>query len=516
MSQSRRIDISCYDVLFFFIYFILIAYLHFYNVKQLIIVDWARNDFDYCYLIPFVFIYLMYKKRSQLIDTISRPSYFGVIPVIMGTIFLIFGELGGEYLVAYLSLWLMIIGYFWIQWGAKKLKIVIIPFLFLLTMLPPPTYIYSRITLLMQLLSSRIAESLLYVFGIPVFREGNILDVGTAKIQVVAACSGLRYLIPMLLVGFLMGYIMRTCHAWRRVLLCCLTIPLAVFMNGVRLSLTALLARNYGGWIIEGTYHDILGWVIFIISIFFMFFMMYMLENKEIKPSAKENNTAYKIKFLYNFKNNFFTSTTLKNFTAIFLIAVAVIFLEYAQTVHQVTPQVKSMEFFPTTIGSWKGIRSEIQPQILNKLDVTDYVLTDYVDANGGRINFYVAYYASQSKGESIHSPESCMRGAGWRFLETGVKKIVGGLEVNRSILANQNRQLVSYFWFPCRGRNLTNGIELKLYNFWDSLTIGRTDGALVRVITDSVEGRTEEADKRVLRFLKDVIPVLSTYLPNK
>ena len=516
MPQSHRVYISIYDVLFFSVYFIFVAYMHFSNASQLILVDWSRNDFDYCYLIPLVTIYILFKSRYKILDAVSHPSWIGLFPVILGIVFLFFGELGGEYLIGYISLWLMVLGYFWLQWGAKKLKIALFPFLFLLTMFPPPAYIYSRLTLQMQLLSSAIAELVLYLLGIPVFREGNVIDIGSTKIQVVAACSGLRYLIPMLLVGLLMGYIMRTSHAWRRILLCFLSLPLAIVMNGIRLSSTALLARRYGSWIVEGIYHDVLGWLIFIISISLMFFIMHIIEDNTMATPGDDSNTPSKIRFVYRSDHNFWNSSAIKQLTAIFLIGASVFLLKYTQNVHQVTPNSKSMKSFPTNIGGWEGMRSEISSQVLRELDVTDYILMDYMDSSGKNINFYVAYYASQSKGESIHSPESCMRGAGWRFIETGVRKIDGGIEVNRSLLANQNRQLVSYFWFPCRGRNLTNGMELKLYNFWDSLTRGRTDGALVRVITDSVEGRTQDADERILRFLKDVIPVLNMYLPNK
>jgi len=243
---------------------------------------------------------------------------------------------------------------------------------------------------------------------------------------------------------------------------------------------------------------------------------MHIIEDNTMATPGDDSNTPSKIRFVYRSDHNFWNSSAIKQLTAIFLIGASVFLLKYTQNVHQVTPNSKSMKSFPTNIGGWEGMRSEISSQVLRELDVTDYILMDYMDSSGKNINFYVAYYASQSKGESIHSPESCMRGAGWRFIETGVRKIDGGIEVNRSLLANQNRQLVSYFWFPCRGRNLTNGMELKLYNFWDSLTRGRTDGALVRVITDSVEGRTQDADERILRFLKDVIPVLNMYLPNK
>ena len=87
---------------------------------------------------------------------------------------------------------------------------------------------------------------------------------------------------------------------------------------------------------------------------------------------------------------------------------------------------------------------------------------------------------------------------------------------VNRAIMENRGQQQVSYFWFPARGRILTNAWEMKLYTFWDALTRQRTDGALVRVITPILAGeRPEEAEERLQGFVRDVQPILDQFLPK-
>jgi EpsI family protein len=113
----------------------------------------------------------------------------------------------------------------------------------------------------------------------------------------------------------------------------------------------------------------------------------------------------------------------------------------------------------------------------------------DYKDSLGGSINFYVVYNESQRKGESIHSPATCLPGTGWIFNQDGAVTIPlstndGGLmKVNRAFMQKGAYKQLSYYWFPQRGRILTNAYQLKLYAFWDALTRQRTDGALVRVM---------------------------------
>jgi len=137
-----------------------------------------------------------------------------------------------------------------------------------------------------------------------------------------------------------------------------------------------------------------------------------------------------------------------------------------------------------------------------------------------------VAYYESQRKGESIHSPETCLPGSGWLFDEAGSVTLdppgpagpAGRpLTVNRAFMQKLDRKQLSYYWFPQRGRNLTNAYQLKWYVFWDALTMQRTDGALVRLITPVYPAESvETADERLSRFTWLVAPLLETYLPGR
>lgn len=132
-----------------------------------------------------------------------------------------------------------------------------------------------------------------------------------------------------------------------------------------------------------------------------------------------------------------------------------------------------------------------------------------------------MAYRESQTKGKSIHSPETCLPGSGWEFKETGVIKVPmnegsSTMPVNRSFIERPGEKELVYYWFPCRGRVLTNTYQLKLYNFWDALTKHRTDGALVRVITPIHEGEAvKEVDERLIAFVREVAPILKGYLPE-
>ena len=160
--------------------------------------------------------------------------------------------------------------------------------------------------------------------------------------------------------------------------------------------------------------------------------------------------------------------------------------------------------------------------KFINALDLNEYVIINYQNHIGRKVNVYVAYYESQSKGKSIHTPASCLPGSGWSFNQSGTVKITnipgnnGTYEVNRAVIQSVSRKQVTYYWFPVRGRILNNVYQLKIYNFWDALTQQRTDGALVRLITSVYEDeKLEDAEKRLQSFVRDVVPVLEEYLKD-
>jgi EpsI family protein len=149
-----------------------------------------------------------------------------------------------------------------------------------------------------------------------------------------------------------------------------------------------------------------------------------------------------------------------------------------------------------------------------------DYLLADFHRAPGEVVNFYVAYYARQEKGSSPHSPRVCIPGGGWSITDfsRGVVQDHSGaaIPVNRAELELHSRRQLVYYWFDQRGRRIANEYLMKWYLFRDSLELNRTDGALVRVSTMVRPGEAvEQADRRIIDFIRYGTPLLPDYLPN-
>jgi EpsI family protein len=194
-----------------------------------------------------------------------------------------------------------------------------------------------------------------------------------------------------------------------------------------------------------------------------------------------------------------------------------------AQTVNfrEEVPIAKSFSQFPLRVGDWTGQLQSMDQEFIDGLNFSDYIIVNYRNDPGQPVNFYTAYYESQRKGESIHSPSSCLPGSGWEFQQAGQAEVPISddgrrMPVNRAVMRNAGHTQLSYYWFPMRGRVLTNIWEMKFYNFLDALTQQRTDGALVRLITPiAKDEKIEDADARLHAFTRDLVPVLDEFLPQ-
>ncbi|AMD91812.1 hypothetical protein AXF15_00870 [Desulfomicrobium orale DSM 12838] len=476
--------------------------------------EWSRADFDYCYLIPFTIAYLVWERKDELEHMPSKPSWSALGAFVIAGGLLLLGELGGEYLTLYLALWWAVFGVCWAILGWTKMRLVIFPIILLLTAFPPPNYIYSRLTIGMQLLSTQLGTALLHLFKVPAYQNGNTIDLGFAQLEVVAACSGLRFLIPLFIVGMLLTYFFRD-KWWKRLLLMLSTLPLAIIMNGVRIGLTGLLARSYGLAVLEEDAHELMGWIMFLLSTGVLFGLMRLLAGRNKIQLSRKASTSQPIP---PSPQKFWRTQPLV--AGLLLILLAHGYLGYREATPDILPEAKPLASFPLTFDGWNGRGIAMEQRFIDTLDFTDYVQIDYQNNQGRMVDFYVAWYQSQSKGESIHSPETCLRGGGWEFLQSQATELNlpghAPMRVNRALLDQNGQRMLSYFWFPARGRYLTNGLELKLYTFWDSLTKRRSDGALVRLITPLYPQESEQdGEARLHDLLQHIIPVLENLLPG-
>jgi exosortase len=150
--------------------------------------------------------------------------------------------------------------------GGRFTKAVWLPLAYLIFMIPLPAIIWNRIAFPMQLFASALTEDVVQLIGIPILREGNVLHLAQTSLEVVDACSGLRSLVNILGLAVGLGFLMNK-EAWKRWALFLAAFPIAVIVNIIRLSGTAVLASRYGGDVARGFLHDFSGWIVFVAGI---------------------------------------------------------------------------------------------------------------------------------------------------------------------------------------------------------------------------------------------------------
>ena len=508
----------------FGIYAILLAGIYYSAYSRLIGHDWAMEDYSYCYLIPLVVLYLIWEKKNELAAERSVPSWCGLLFLFPAILLFWFGELAGEFYSIYLSSWFAVVGILWMHIGWRKLKIIAFALFMALTMFPLPNFLNVKLTFGLKLISSQLGVKMLHLYGMSAYREGNIIDLGFTQLQVVDACSGLRYLFPLLIMGILLAYFYRAA-LWKRLILVFSTIPVAIVTNGLRIALTGILYQYWGAAVAEGFFHGFSGWLIFVFTLGVLLAEIWIL--RKIFPGPSESFFTRPDSARQRVNGAAATSDG-ECWTSFFrppqfIVALALLVLTLgiyqAVDVREKIPAIRSLSQFPLTVGAWEGTRQLMEQEFITELDLTDYTMIDYKNVNGRHVDFYVAYYESQRKAESIHSPETCLPGSGWIFRQAGQVKVpIAGqgrlITINRAIMEKNGAQQIAYFWFPARGRILTNAWELKIYTFWDALTRQRTDGALVRVITavypdENIEG----AEARLQDFTRQIVPVLDGFI---
>lgn len=483
--------------------------------------EWSRAEYSHGYLIPLVSLYLIWRQRDSLLSAPRTHCWLGTCVILFGLTTFVMGELGTIYTVIQYSFLIVVYGISLTFFGLNAQRFIVVPLIYLAFMVPLPDFFYANLSLELQLISSKIGVAIIRFFEIPVFLEGNVIDLGVYKLQVVDACSGLRYLFPLMSFGFLCAHLFKGSFVQKSILFLS-TIPITILMNSFRIGVIGVLVEFYGIEMAEGFLHDFEGWFIFMACLSVLFFEIWIF------VLVDRRRGGFFERFGFEEPRPVSSATIpqrnlLPQTAALALIAVIGFSTAFIAQRPEMVLARNSFDGFPLLLDQWRGQDQGLTENIVNALKVDDYLLADYRNSlNDDYVNLYVAYYDSQRKGQAVHSPQSCIPGDGWEITSLSKTSItepsfdIGELQVNRVIIQKgQSAQLV-YYWFPQRDRFLTNEYEVKWYIFWDALTRNRTDGALVRLITpimplDGVEG----ADRRLQDFAKTVFPELQSYLPG-
>ena len=272
----------------------------------------------------------------------------------------------------------------------------------------------------------------------------------------------------------------------------------------------------------DGFLHYFEGWIIFIACLALLLGEMWLLNRfSRNRVSLAQVFTFPSVPKIGEEQVEVRTREISRPFIAcIGLVAVAFLILQTIDTREEQIPTREKFVSFPLYFDGWTGEQKNLQPIVYNALALTDYLLNNYSKGSAPPVNFYVAYYESQRKGASPHSPRVCVPGGGWSItdlerVKLDIRDRDEPVNVNRVIIRNgQSKQLV-YYWFKQRGRDIANEYWMKWYLLTDSLSMNRTDGSLVRLTTPIMPNEKEtDAETRLNEFLLTVNPLLDDYVP--
>ncbi len=228
--------------------------------------NWMDDDnASHGFFVPLVAGYIAWQRRDEILSREYSGHWLGLLLIGWGAMQVVIAKLGAEIFLARTAFLISLAGVLLAIGGFALLRMLSFPLVLLLFMIPLPAIIYNQLTLPLQFLASSLAETALSIVGIPVLREGNILELPSQRLNVVEACSGIRSLMSLAFLSLVYGYLFDP-RPWMKWVLLVATVPIAVVANSGRVALTGILSQ-IDPELARGLYHSLEGWVIFLVAL---------------------------------------------------------------------------------------------------------------------------------------------------------------------------------------------------------------------------------------------------------
>ena len=368
-------------------------------------------------------------------------------------------------------------------------------------------------------ISTKLGGALIGLFNISVHVSGNIIDLGVTQLQVVDACSGLRYLFPLIALGILYAYFFERLM-WRRLLCVLVTIPLGVFTNALRIGLTGVLTERFGTKVAEGFFHGFSGWAMFVFALFMLFLISRLLNVFTSKATVSKEANAPKPGHLK-------TAAVMKT-TGAFLLSVVILscvaFLSLSTSILPAMTIKGGIEGFPLRIGKWEGKAEIIDPVIVQESGAEEAFNGHYVNGSGDEISLYMGYRSSAflANENYFHSPTVCMPSAGWVEQEIKRRRIrnvpyFNDLVVTQMVMEKGGTRLLVYFWFQTKDKATYDKNINRFHLSLHAIRRDNTHALFIRPITPlQTHESIYDAEMRMDQFVREMMPVLLQFLKEK
>lgn len=487
---------------------------------------WSLPEYSHGPLIPILsgLLFLRQLKEYPIDPGPKRNRWVGVIVILGALMLATLGKLSNiSDLVAYATI-LWVGGILLVSFGWATGKHFWPPVLHLVYMLPLPGVIYFKLTTWLQFISSELGVWFLRLLAVPVFLDGNIIDLGVTKLHVAEACSGLRYLFPILSFSYIFAVLYKG-PTWHKAVLLISAAPITVFMNSVRIALAGYIVNNWGLEWVDGFSHFFEGWVIFVACILILFALArVMLFFQPVKMSLAEALDLDTGGLMTQAARVRFTRASSAMITTALLMVGASLAWQLIPERSTDVAARDSFTLFPHQLGDWEqvGAPRQLTADVTRALAADDYrsVTLRHPDEKT-TVEFFSAWYADQSEG-GVHSPEICLPGGGWEIAWLDRSDLTEEMAwdrpfmINRAIIQKGETRMMVFYWFEQKGRKIAWDMAAKYWLLVDGVRTGRTDGALVRLTTPILSSEADAAaEARLMDVLRETTTILPRFIPD-
>jgi exosortase len=261
-TGQPKLELPLPAILFFLVLLIVL----FFPVLTPMVSEWMYDEnMGYAFFVPFVAGYVVWLDRERILAAPVKPCWPALALVVWGMCQMLLGFLGADFFLARTAFLIAVLGVLWTIAGTAVVRTLVFPLFLLLFMIRIPLFVYQQITFPLQILASQVATWGLEILGIPVYRDGNVLQLADKRLEIVEACSGIRSLLSLTFLSVAYGRFFET-KLWVKIALFVSTVPIAIACNAARITLTGVLTQ-YKPDIAEGAYHAFEGWVIFMFEL---------------------------------------------------------------------------------------------------------------------------------------------------------------------------------------------------------------------------------------------------------
>jgi exosortase D (VPLPA-CTERM-specific) len=477
-----------------------------------IVNTWLTNpDYSYGFLVPVISTYFLWDKRATLRDLRVRGSW-EILPILVFFVLLsLYGILGSSGNIARPAIPILIILFVAFCFGIKTVKRLALPLGFLIFMVPLPAILDRTIGLYLKSLSSKLGGVLLRTSGMSVHVSGNIIDLGITQLQVVDACSGLRFVFPMFALGIVYAHFFERV-AWKKVICVLATIPIAILTNVLRITVTGILTNKYGTDMAEGFFHGFSGWAIFMVALVFLFVLGRFLSLFPPRSRVYSRHPAHQESPEGN--------STIKNHggSGPFLISVCLLLVVGMVSLNtKAFPALKirgGLESFPLSFGDWRGKREYIDPDIITRSGAEEAFSSQYQNGKLDSVSVYFGYRATAflENENFFHSPTVCLPAGGWKVKGISRHKIENvpifqNLTITKMIVEYLGMRHLVYFWFQTKDKATYNKNINRFHLALHALKGDNTHDFFIRLITPIKESKaSSQTSANVMKAAEHVL----------